>query len=293
MPRQVIGVIGALSDDTILITRRPLNHGTTVDAAYSTELGGRAANVAIAISRSCREKPPTDDGLLPEDHVDQNDDEIPEVRMVAAVVDGRRREEFSRWLRRNGVNADGVEVVEGEQKEQDKLTSIFDGEIGRTQSIGGKGVSQNWTVGQFDTIERLGGGVRPDLVVLTMELHRDVVEHVINLASDEGVAVLVYAAPGSVLLADRYRKIEHLIGGDGDIAIILGYGTDELKIDVWPEMCEQLYSHKGIKNVVLKTGHFGAFIKNEEDEGFTSGYQTKGDVVDSSGSTYVQVCTGG
>ena len=97
----------------------------------------------------------------------------------------------------------------------------------------------------------------------------------------------------SKLLADRYRKIEHLIGGDGDVAIILGYGTDELKIDVWPEMCEQLYSHKGIKNVVLKTGHFGAFIKNEEDEGFTSGYQTKGDVVDSSGSTYVQVCTGG
>lgn len=284
MPRQVIGVIGALSDDTIFLTRRSLHHGSTVSATQTTELGGRAVNIAIAISRSCRNKPETDDGLLPKDHV-EDDDEVPEVRMVGAVVDDQRKEEFTDWLRQNGVDATGVVVVEGEQTEQDKLTSIFDARIGRTQQLNSAGVSQNLTVEHFDTIETLGGGIRPDLIVVTMELHRDVVEHIINLAFEEGVHVIVYASPGAVLLADHYRKIEHLVSGEGDAAVILGYDTEELTIEVWPKMCEELYSHKGIKNAVMKTGHFGAFFKNEEGEGFASGYQHKTDVMDSSGST--------
>jgi len=285
MPRQVIGVIGALSDDTILLTKRSLFQTGSVDAAHKNELGGRAAIVAISIARSFRQAPDTDDGLLPEDHVDKRDDDTPEVRVVGAVADENRQDMFSSWLRRNGVNVEGVQVVEGESTDQDKLTSLSDGSTGRSQSLNSKGVSQNWTVEHFDTVEKLGGGKRPDLVVLTMELRRDVVEHIIQLASDEGVTLLVYAAPGTVLLGERYRQIEHFIGSEGDAAVILGYEAEELTVDVWPEMCEQLHSHKGIKNVVIKTGYYGAFFKNDIDEGFVSGYQSLGDVVDSSGGS--------
>jgi len=286
MPRPVIGVIGALSDDTILIARRTLHPGATVHATQSTELGGRAANIAIAISRYSRQKPDTDDGLLPEDHVDdESNNEIPDVRMVGAVVDEERQEEFASWLARNGVNPTGVEVVEGEYTDQDRLTSIFDGRLGRSQQLNSTGVSQNWTKESFNTIERLAGGKRPDLIVVTMELHRDILGHILMLAAKEAIDVVVYASPGAVLLEDHYRKIGHLVGSEGDAAVILGRGHDEIAVDHWPVMCEELYAYKDIRDVVLKTGHFGAFFKNDEEEGFISGYQRKSDVVDSSGST--------
>jgi len=292
MPRQVIGVIGALSEDTIHITRRSLAPGSTVPAKQTRELGGRAVNIAIAISRCCRKKPNTSDGLLPEDHVD-DDDEVPEVRMVGAVVSDERKAEFSKLLRQNGVDPSGVEVVEGEETEQDNLTSIFESKVARSQQLNSAGVSQNWTKEHFDKIEKLGGGMRPDLLVVTMELSRDVIEHIVDHAHEEGVDVLVYASPGAVLLADHYRKIEHLIGSEGDVAVILGYEQHELKdeqgdlrVEVCPEMCKALYSHKRFKNVVIKSGYYGAFFKNEEEEdGFASGYQNKNDVTDSSGST--------
>lgn len=281
MPRKVLAVIGALSNDTICITREGLAGGSMIKSQKSVkELGGRAATIAVAAYRSCHQKP-KDGTAAREDNEDTN---APEIRAIGAVADEVRKKEFVTWLTDNGVNADGVRIKEGSSQDQDEEISIYSAKEGTNMPLGQQGVSQNWTPEDFDDIEKVGGGSKPDLVVVTTELPRPVVQRIIDTASSARVDVVVYSAPAVLLGMRHFEKTTHLICSVGDAAEMLSYSRDEVDQYKWPEMRDDFYESKKVKNVVLKAGHFGSLYRNEDKEGIAFGYMKKKDVVDTYGA---------
>jgi len=271
-----LAVIGGLSKDSIASLGQVPGHGGMSRAQKHRELGGRGLNVAIAAYRCCHPRPAS--GV-----VQQDDKDDLEVRMIGAVASEELKKEFSTWMQANGVIADGVQVLEGEQDEMD---SWMDGENGRTKQIFVPGVAEQWTTDHFDTIEKVGGGVKPDLVVVTMEIPRLVVQQIIETAYAVNVEVIVYASPGIRLVSEHYQKMTHLICNDADAAKILAYTPEEVQVDTYPKMCEQFVNDGdlGVPNVVIRMGHQGACFKNAHAEGFVSGFMQNSEIVDGTGT---------
>lgn len=282
MPRKVVAVIGGLAHDVILKINHQLERGAAVKTERHEEDGGRGGNIAISIFRSLHNQPLEDHGPVSRLWSDREDGV--EVRMVAAVADATWMERFTQRLGSNGVNCDGIQTKGGEQ---DHCTRFVEGRTGKVTQAYGYGASDGWVIEDFDTLEQIGGGVRPDLVVLTMELPRSVIEHIINIVSDAGIEIVLYASPGEPLLAASYPKVSHLICNRNDAQIILGYDNlDDLdEPDTWPGVVDNFYSAKGVQNVVLKVGPLGAYYKNQDEEGYASGYSRINEVVDASGAT--------
>jgi sugar/nucleoside kinase (ribokinase family) len=118
-------------------------------------------------------------------------------------------------------------------------------------------------------------------------LHLSIVEHIINIVSNAGIEIVLYASPGEPLLTASYPKVSHLICNRFDAQRMLGYvNLEDLDDpDTWPEVVNNFYSAKGVHNVVLKVGPLGAYFKNHEEEGYASGYSRPSEVVDASGAT--------
>lgn len=312
MPRPILSVIGGLSIETIHLLHELPEAGQMVRADEFTETGGRAANIAIAASRSTRPKPPTDDGLLPitpheyggggggssssgyhpsgsaDDRYNSNtynsseQDSIPEVRVIAAVTPSLQPE-FTSLFRRNGVETSGLTPFSPGQ--QSKIFSIVQRDTRRARSTFISGVEQLWKPSDFSTPEKLGNGVRPDLVVVTMELKKEVVEEIIRTAYHADIEVIVYGSPAASLLNECYPMISHIILNEGDACVFMGEGRGHVNIDNWSQICEYFHGDLQVANVVLKLGFYGAYYKNEHDEGFASGYTKMLDVEDATGST--------
>lgn len=297
--KKVLAVIGALSIDSIFSIGQMPERGACVRSKKHKELGGRGTNIAIAAYRSFHRKPTTPDGVLnlsnrnrdsELDSINRNDEL--EIRLIGAVDNEERRQAFATLLRQNGVKADGVRVFEDlprpspevlAQRPYSEEVSIVDGETGRARQMFTPGVADKWEPADFDEVEKLGGGVKPDLVVLTMELKREVVEMIINTAWENGVEVMVYGSPAAQVIG-VFPKITHYICNEGDAAILLGYDKGDVYWNTWKEVTETL-RRKGVKNVVLTLGPAGVYFNNEHDEGYVSGYRKLRDIEDSSGLT--------
>ena len=63
----------------------------------------------------------------------------------------------------------------------------------------------------FMTLESLGGGVAPDLIIAQLEIRRDTIEQAIEPVSREGVEVLLNPSPAVYLLPEIYPTISHLV----------------------------------------------------------------------------------
>lgn len=286
MSRKVISVIGSLSNDAIHKMNQVPERGAAAKSEKHMELGGYGANIAIAAWRSSHRRPDTEDGLLPPEPRpwSGNEDDI-EVRMIGAVCDEDWMERFRTRMLQNGVEAEGIQIKE-DATEQDYCTTFMDRKTGSITQAYNFETSNQWTEEDFDTIEKIGGGVVPDLVVVTMELRTKVVEHIISKASDAGVEIVLYASPGEALLADHYHKVTHLICDENDAAKMLGYRKlEDVNMDNWDEIVDNFYESKGVKHVVLKVGHLGAFFKNDEGDHYSAGYKRVNEIVDETGAT--------
>jgi len=298
--KKVLSVIGGLSIDSIFNISQLPERGACVRSRKHKELGGRGTNIAIAAYRSLHNRPRTADGLLPiddddniEDETTDDEDEI-EVRIVGAIDnDDERKQQFTRLFRQNGVKTRGIQVFNDDveksahtalsQRAYSEDLSIIDG-TGRARQLFTPGVADKWEPEHFDRIEKLGGGVRPDLVVTTMELKREVVEKIIDTAHAAGVEIIVYGSPATQIVRGCFEKITHYICNEGDAAILLGYDKGDVYWDKWGQVTEDLM-RMGVKNVVLTLGPAGVYYRNEQEHGYISGYRRLKQIEDSSGLT--------
>lgn len=291
MPRRVLSVIGGLGLDTIHMMAEFPEAGQGIYAEEFQELGGRAANIAIAAVRSCNPKPNTEDGYLPDtplndltlqDYFDAPHEiaTTPEVRIIAAVPP-EYEAQFTTLLQRNGVNTQGLRVVEGKIN---KTFSWFQKDTKRARQVMTAGVERSWIPEYFDAPEKLGAGKIPDLVVVTMALPREVIEQIIATAHSARIDVIVYGSPAAGLLKASWPRVTHVILNEGDAGVIMGYDRGYVTIDKWEEVCKDFCEKMYVRNVVLKVGPHGAYYRNEDGGGYRSGYTKLDDVEDTTGS---------
>lgn len=296
MTNKNILIIGGLSRDEIHLTdEAPPVGGIAIANTRHVELGGRGANTAVAAYRSYNPKPDTLDGYVDQSYESQRDREDPErpsVHIIGACVSEEGKHGFVDRMAKNGVKHSGIEVLSRLEDDdqpnkplsQDFLFSMMDGRTGQTLQSGGFDASSQWSTAHFSDIDSICHGYRPQLVIVTMELKKRIVEHIIDIVHEAGIEVLLYASPGETLALACYPKLTHLICNQFDAAKMLGWNPEEINADTWAEVCSS-FTKRGVKNVVVKVGPLGAFFKNESDEGYASAHRSIKQIIDQTGAT--------
>lgn len=277
MPLRIVSVLGGVVQDlTTIVNRLPDNGETVVATNFSMQAGGKGANSAVAVYRLSRPNPKHS----PNAHREAVEDDL-RVRMVGAVG----ADEFGPSLRDNltncGVNVDGVRVIKGQSTAIANI--LLEVGSGANRIMQYPGAAYALEPEDFKTLESLGGGVAPDLVISQLELRRDVIEQAIETANREGVEILLNPSPAHYLMPYIYRMITHLIMNETEAVMLSECEPDDIKNQTgWTKVVE--YFHNlGVKNVVVTLGEKGAYYSNESGSGYVEA-EKNCNVYDTSGA---------
>ncbi|KJX98446.1 ribokinase like protein [Zymoseptoria brevis] len=197
-PRPTITILGSLNIDFITLTPRLPSPGETLSAtSFTTGYGGKGANQAVACAR-----------LSPPDY---------HIRMLGKVGDDTFGGEYLDALRKEGLDVEGVRVVQG-------------GKTGVTNIIVEEGTGENRILfvananQEFEPEESLvntqdGAGKR-EVVVLQLEIPLETVLHNLSLASSAGSHSIFNPAPAIPLPDSAYPHISTLIMNETEASII-------------------------------------------------------------------------
>lgn len=309
MVSKTISIIGGLNYDLIMIANRIPDRGESLLAnEYLEALGGKGANSAIATYRACHKKPietqetPAVDTLeeqsdnenlqlaaaespllSPEQAFNHSDSELEiNVKMIGAVGDDKYGERFYAELKKNSVDSSGVITVPNTQSST--CFVMVENYTRENRCLFTLGATAIWKKEHFLEVENLGHGVRPDLCVAQMEIHKEVVEQMIETAGNAGIDFGLNAAPANPITSQTYRFITHLLVNESEAAIMSGRELDEVNQDTWPVICQE-FLNRGVKNVVITVGAKGAYYATMSESGHYPAYIVN--VMDTTGAGWV------
>lgn len=293
MTTKTISIIGGLDYDLIMIANRIPDGGESLLAnEYLEALGGKGANSAISTYRTCHQKPAdahdiqiTSQLSNEQDGSEQNgapkksEDLTINVRMVGAVGDDKYGERFYAELNKNGVDVSGIVTIPNTQS---SICFVMVENFTReNRCLFTLGATATWKKEHFLRVEDLGHGIRPDLCVAQMEIHKEVVEQMIETAGKAGIDFVLNAAPGNPITKRTYQWVTHLLVNESEAAIMSGRDLDEVNKDTWQTICQE-FLNRGVKNVIITLGAKGAYYATSEKSGHCLAYKVK--VVDTTGA---------
>ncbi|KAF2228920.1 ribokinase, partial [Viridothelium virens] len=269
MTPKTVSIIGGLDYDLIMIANRIPDGGESLLAnEYLEAAGGKGANSAIATYRTCHKKP-TETHETPEVNV----------RMVGAVGDDKYGEKLYAELNKNGVDSSGVITVPNTQSSI--CFVMVENYTRENRCLFTRGATATWERRHFLKAEDLGNGIQPELCVAQMEIHRAIVEQMIETAGKAGIDFCLNAAPANPIIKRTYRYITHLLVNESEAAIMSGRDMDEVSEDTWPVICGD-FLNQGVKNVVITLGAKGAYYANTLGRNHCPAYNVN--VVDTTGA---------
>lgn len=277
MPLHTIAVLGGVVQDLTTISDRLPDDGETVIATtFTMQAGGKGSNSAVATYRLTRPNPKN----KPNAHKEDIDDDI-RVRMVGAVGADKFGPPLIQNLTHCGVNADGVRIMDGH------LTGVanilVEAASGANRIMQYPGAAYALEPADFMTLESLGGGVAPDLVIAQLEIRRDTIEQAIETANREGVEVLLNPSPAHCLMPDIYPMISHLVMNETEAVMLSEIEPDDIENQTgWTSVAEY-FLNLGVKNVVVTLGKKGAYYANESGSGYVEA-EKNCTVLDTSGA---------
>jgi ribokinase len=290
---KTISIIGGLDYDLIMIANRiPEGRESLLANEYLEALGGKGANSAIATQRTCHKKPRDDFGLPSTDMLGQSEikgnekqptsgaDELKiNVQMIDAVGDDKYGERFYAELNKNGVDTSGIITVPNTQS---SICFVMVKNYTReNRCLFTLGATATWKKEHFLRVEDLGHGLRPEFYVAQMEIHKEVVEQIIETAGKAGIDFVLDAATANPVAKRTYRWITHLLVNESAAAIMSGRGLDEVNKHTWPVICQE-FLNRGVKNIVITLGAKGAYCATTTEREHCPAYKIK--VVDTTGA---------
>lgn len=264
--KKVISVIGYIDMDMYMTTTRLPDPGECLAAqSYKQYPGGKGANAAVAAFRTSHVKVQGPHGALQfESPTGSWTDLDMEVRMVGAIGSDGTGQVAKRNLKDNGVDTAGVREMANE------LTGvcfcIIDAETGENRLLFTTGATGKLTPEDFMTVDQLGSGVRPDLIISQLEVTIEAAERILRTAYDAGIEVLLNAAPAREMLSDMYECITHFIVNETEAAILAGVHVEDVNPNTWDEIAQE-FLDLGVKNVVITVGAEGAYFANSQSRG--------------------------
>jgi ribokinase len=212
--------------------------------------------------------------------INMSNDELEiKVQMVGAVGDDKYGERFYAELNKNGVDSSGIITVPNTQSSI--CFVMVENYTRENRCLFTLGATATWKKEHFLKVEDLGHGVRPDLCVAQMEIHKEVVEQMIATAGRAGVDFILNAAPANPVTKRTYQWITHLLVNESEAAIMSGRDLDEVNKDTWPVICQE-FLKRGVKNAIITLGGKGAYYATATDQGHCLAYKVK--VIDTTGA---------
>lgn len=283
-PGRTVAVLGALlQDHTIIMDRQPDEGETIIVNSYSSQMGGKGANAAVAVHRLSRLKPGRDH----EEADLLHEPEDIHLRLVSAVGGDDLGLSLKKELEGCGVNTDGVRVLKEERTSTG--TILVEAETGSNRIMLFPGACGALTAEDFSSPESVGGGMKPDFIIAQLEINRDAIEQAIETASNVGIEILLNPAPARYLDRSIYKMIKHLVMNETEAKVLSNSTDGDIQS---PNFLEDtcIYFHKlGVPNVVITLGEKGAYYSSKEGAKASVEAETDCAVVDTSGAGYVSI----
>lgn len=277
MPILTVSVLGAVAQDLITVVNRLPDDGETVVAKeFKMQGGGKGSNSAVATYRLSRPNPKNS----PNAHNKIDDNDL-RVRMIGAVGEDEFGPPLKENLAKHGLNVDGVRVLKGQSTAVANI--LVEAGNGANRIMQYPGAADALEPADFMTLESLGGGVAPDLVISQLEIRRETIVQAIETANREGVDVLLNPAPAGYLIPDIYPKITHLVMNETEAVLLSGCEPEDMQNQTgWAKVTEH-FLNLGVKNVVVTLGQKGAFYSNVSGSGYVEA-EKNCTVIDTSGA---------
>ena len=234
-----VTVIGSLNTDLITRTSRiPTAGETLISSSYDTGCGGKGANQAVACARLSRKK-----------GAEVGEAECT-VNMIGAVGDDMFGRDLINGMISNGVGVDGVRVKTGEKS--GVAVIIVDEESGENRILMSPNANSTLKPSDFNSLT----DPLPALIILQLEIPLDTVLHILKLAREQDVEVLLNPAPAVELAREAYSAIHHLIVNETEAGIITGTTAQTQSWALWGEHMERIVD-LGVRHVLITLGAKG------------------------------------
>lgn len=194
MKEKIITVVGSLNYDIIFKQKRLPKIGETLIAdSVHFEGGGKGANQAVQCSKlgAC-------------------------TYLVGAVGNDAFGDYLIKRIKSFNVNTDYIKVVEGVSTGIGVVNSFEDGTLIATISQGANHSINKDMIEEADELLK-----KSNIVILQMEIPIEIVEYVINKASDYGCYIILNAAPARNISIECLSKVNCLIVNENEASFYL------------------------------------------------------------------------
>jgi ribokinase len=260
---------------TTLSTMPSPGESVTALKPFRETPGGKGSNQAMAAHRLSRYNPR---GPTIQQYASRNKKQVSsiEVILVGCVGNDAYGDKILEKLAESQLDARRVQRVDGVRTGMALV--LVEAGSAESRIVLHPGANHYLDKSKFRTLGSLTGNfesssstmrrqpvIKPDLLVLQLEMNRDAVEQIILTAHAEEVDVVLNAAPAFCLLKEVWQGVTHLIVNESEGHILWGENPDEPEVD-W-QVFTDLMLDRGVQNVVVTRGRFGAYCSNTQGRG--------------------------
>ena len=197
--------------------------------------------------------------------------------MIGAVGDDMFGRDLIDALVSNGVGVDGVRVKVGEKS--GVAVIIVEEASGENRILMSPNANYALRPSDFNSLPC----PLPDLIVLQLEIPLATVLHILRLAREKSVEVLLNPAPAVKLPREAYSAVHHLVVNETEAGIITSTAGHEHSWALWGEHVERLIG-LGVRHVLVTLGAEGVIYLDTEIQQVLRVLGEKVTVVDSTGA---------
>jgi ribokinase len=227
-------MVGSLNVDLVAhVPRFPVPGESLIGSSFSTFLGGKGGNQAVALSRL---------GAAP--HV------------VACVGNDQFGERYIEDLRSNGADTKGITIV----PDANTGTALIEVDSsGQNRLVYIPGANALLSPDHIDA--RMQDVSSGDIVLLQLEVSHETVAHTARIAHAAGATVILDPAPAAPLTEEIYRHVDWITPNESEASTLTGIdtSTDDGLADAAADLVR-----RGVRNVIVKAGSRGAILFRDE-----------------------------
>jgi ribokinase len=229
MKKNAVTVVGSINYDIIFKQNRlPLVGETYTANSVTLTCGGKGANQAVQCAKL---------GL--------------KTSLIGKVGNDYFGTELLENIEKYGVNIDYVKQAETNTG-LGVVNAIEDGSLVSTIS---KGANYSLTCKDIDNADALFEESK--IIILQLEIPKDVVEYSINKAKEHNCYVILNAAPASHIQEEYFRKVDCLVVNETEASFYTGESISS--IEEAEMACEQLYQYAN-QLVIITLGEKGSVL---------------------------------
>lgn len=203
--------------------------------------------------------------------------------MTSAVGDDVFGESLISKLEENNIDVCKVRRVKGKPT---GVAIIIVTDFGENRILVYPGPNYELMPEEFLRWEDIAGGVKPDLMIMQLEIRLETVEQLLRTAKSNGIDVLLNPAPASFLVDETYQGLTHLIVNETEAAILTTAAVslnEDTPVEEWGKVADE-FLEKRVKNVVITLGAKGAYYSNRRGQGHHAKAVPDVEVVDTTGA---------